>query len=418
MSALVICAVALAAGAVLPLAVRPILQRFNMVDMPNERSSHTTPTYRGMGLATACAALLAMLVALLAGWMVNAPIAWTLLLSIAAACTLGWCEDISGVGIKARAGVQLLIGAVACVILATIIEPEWAVPTWILVASCTIFVAGYINVVNFMDGINGISGSHGLLVGLAYAYTGYLVDLPWLSLTGAAIAGAYAAFIPWNIRPGKNVFLGDAGSYTLGAALGLLAVAGFFAGVNPVIMLAPLLVYLTDSGLTLARRVLAGEQWYKPHRTHVYQRLTDVGFSHLGSTSLVAGATVLCWVLGMNAGDALDTGQYLLAAVLLVLIVAVLALYWLSPALLTQKSDEGQQGAEELKTESAKHNLAHSVEKTQMPADSAHEDFNPASGVASDDIKGSNAEKSAEKSVFDTRSVSATHSSETTAKEG
>ena len=418
MSALVIFSLALIAGAVLPLAVRPILQRFNMVDMPNERSSHTTPTYRGMGLATACAALLAMLVALLAGWMLNAPIAWTLLLAIAAACALGWCEDISGVGIKARAGVQLLIGIVASVILANIIEPEWAVPVWILVAICAIFVAGYINVVNFMDGINGISGSHGLLAGLAYGYTGYLVDLPWLSLSGLAIAGAYAAFIPWNIRPGKNVFLGDAGSYTLGAALGLLAVAGFFAGVNPVMMLAPLLVYLTDSALTLARRVLAGEQWYKPHRTHVYQRLTDVGFSHLGSTSLVAGATVLCWALGMIAGDALDTGQYVLASVLIVLILAVLGFYWFSPVLLAKKSTGSSEGVADTKTESVKHNLAHSVEKTQILSVSAHEGAESAQSVVSDDSKGSNAEKSAEKSVFETRSVSATHPHENAEKEG
>ena len=193
-------------GGVLPFLVRPLLHTLNMVDLPNERSSHTTPTYRGMGLATALAVCASFGVATAAGWTVNTGISVTLLAGMAAALLLGWIEDVSGIGIAIRAGVQLLIGAGVAGVLSVLMNVPifWAVPA-------AIFVAAYINVANFMDGINGISGCHGLAAGLCYSFTGYLTELSWLTLGGLAIAGAFAAFLPWNVRSGRNVFLGDAG---------------------------------------------------------------------------------------------------------------------------------------------------------------------------------------------------------------
>jgi undecaprenyl-phosphate alpha-N-acetyl-D-fucosaminephosphotransferase len=196
-----------------------------------------------------------------------------------------------------------------------------------------IFVAGYINVANFMDGINGISGAHGLVAGLAYALTGWMVNLPWLALAGVAVAGAFAAFLPWNVRPGKNVFLGDAGSYVLGAALGTLAVGAWFADVPFLLAFAPLMTYLADAGTTLFRRFMAGEQWYKPHRTHTYQRLTDVGFSHLGSTAVVTGTTILVWVLLAFASDLFASGAVLAAVGVVLVALAVLVVYLRMPQL-------------------------------------------------------------------------------------
>ena len=201
---------AVIAGALLPFAVRPILHRYNMVDIPNERSSHTTPTYRGMGLATAAATLLAFLVATLLGWTYRSAESLQLAITIAAAMlfslALGWLEDIRGVSIVRRAALQLVIGVLVSVSFATV---QGTNPLLVVVGA--VFIAGYINVANFMDGINGISGAHGLVAGLAYALTGWMVNLPWLAMGGVAVAGAYLAFLPWNVRPGKNVFLGDAG---------------------------------------------------------------------------------------------------------------------------------------------------------------------------------------------------------------
>ncbi len=319
-------------GGVLPFLVRPLLHTLNMVDLPNERSSHTTPTYRGMGLATALAVCASFGVATAAGWTVNTGISVTLLAGMAAALLLGWIEDVSGIGIAIRAGVQLLIGAGVAGVLSVLMSVPvfWAVPA-------AIFVAAYINVANFMDGINGISGCHGLAAGLCYSFTGYLTELPWLTLGGLAIAGAFAAFLPWNVRSGRNVFLGDAGSYLLGAGLSILAVGTWFANVNPLVALAPLLVYLADSGTTLLRRMAAGEQWYKPHRTHVYQRLTDVGFTHLGSATVVTGLTVLVWALILNGLNFWSSDLPILGVALLAFAVLVVLLYLSLPTLIARQ---------------------------------------------------------------------------------
>ena len=325
-------ALAFVLGALLPFAVRPILHRNNMVDVPNERSSHTAPTYRGMGLATAAATFVAFVAATLFGWTYRSAESLQLAVTIAAAIlcalALGWLEDIRGVSIVRRAGLQLVIGVLVSVSFATVQGTNI-----LLLILGAIFIAGYINVANFMDGINGISGAHGLVAGLAYALTGWIVNLPWLALAGVAVAGAFAAFLPWNVHPGKNVFLGDAGSYVLGAALGTLAVGAWFADVPFLLAFAPLMTYLADAGTTLFRRFMAGEQWYKPHRTHTYQRLTDVGFSHLGSTAVVTGTTILVWVLLAFASDLYAAGSVVATVGVVLVALAVLVVYLRMPQL-------------------------------------------------------------------------------------
>ena len=317
-------ALAFVLGALLPFAVRPILHRNNMVDVPNERSSHTAPTYRGMGLTTAAATLLAFVMATMFGWTYRSSESLQLAVTIAAAIlcalTLGWLEDIRGVSIVRRAGLQLVIGILVSVSFATVQGTNI-----LLLILGSIFIAGYINVANFMDGINGISGAHGLVAGLAYALTGWMVNLPWLALAGVAVAGAFAAFLPWNVRPGKNVFLGDAGSYVLGAALGTLAVGAWFADVPFLLAFAPLMTYLADAGTTLFRRFMAGEQWYK--------RLTDVGFSHLGSTAVVTGTTILVWVLLAFASDLYAAGSVVATVGVVLVALAVLVVYLRMPQL-------------------------------------------------------------------------------------
>ena len=329
-------ALAFVLGALLPFAVRPILHRNNMVDVPNERSSHTAPTYRGMGLATAAATFVAFVAATLFGWTYRSSESLQLAVTIAAAIlcalALGWLEDIRGVSIVRRAGLQLVIGLLVSVSFATVQGTNI-----LLLILGAIFIAGYINVANFMDGINGISGAHGLVAGLAYALTGWMVNLPWLALAGVAVAGAFAAFLPWNVRPGKNVFLGDAGSYVLGAALGTMAVGAWFADVPFLLSFAPLVTYLADAGTTLFRRFMAGEQWYKPHRTHVYQRLTDVGFTHLGSATVVTGLTVLVWALILNGLNFWSSDLPILGVALLAFAVLVVLLYLSLPTLIARQ---------------------------------------------------------------------------------
>ncbi|WP_237223181.1 MraY family glycosyltransferase [Rothia nasimurium] len=318
--------VGLVAGLLLPFAVRPLLHRWNLVDIPTARSSHSSPVFRGMGLATALAAVLAYLVALIDGQIfTDRSIALFVLFGMVASGALGWLEDYRGVSIKVRFGAQLLIGAIVTLGMTLMLGTSifW-IPLGVFA------IAAYINVVNFMDGINGISGLHGFAVGGAYSYAGWVNQMPWLLAGGAAVAAAYLAFLPWNVRTGKNVFLGDAGSYFLGGAIASMAVGAFLSGVYVEYILAPLLVYLADTGTTLLRRIVRGEQWYKPHRTHAYQRLTDVGFSHLGSAALVTLTTFVVTAVTVMALP-FETQNAVWSALLVVLI---LALYIFLPTLL------------------------------------------------------------------------------------
>src|SRR5690606_29011020 len=93
--------------------------------------------------------------------------------------------------------------------------PLWAVI--ILVIYAVLFISSYINVANFMDGLNGISGFHGVIAGAAFGVVGWLTATPWLLIIGVVLAAGYLGFLPWNLtKPGA--FLGDVGSYLLGGA--------------------------------------------------------------------------------------------------------------------------------------------------------------------------------------------------------
>lgn len=316
--AIVVALVAGCTGLLLPFAVRPLLHRWNLVDIPTARSSHTSPVFRGMGLATALAAVFGYFVVLVNGQIpTDRSIALFVLFGMLASGTLGWLEDYRGVPIRVRAVVQFVIGLIVTVGITTMLGTSGF---WIPLG--VFAITAYINVANFMDGINGISGLHGLAAGLAYAFAGWVNHIPWLLAGGVAVAAAYLAFLPWNVRTGKNVFLGDAGSYFLGGAIASMAVGAFLSGVYVEYILAPLLVYLADTGTTLLRRVINGERWYKPHRTHTYQRLTDAGLSHLASAGVVTLTTILVTVITVMSLP-FETQNAVGAALLVLLILAL-----------------------------------------------------------------------------------------------
>ncbi len=295
--AVLVSAIALALSLLLPLAVKPWLLRRGVLDIPSGRSSHSIPTIRGMGVTVAGALAAAMIAALFAPLEPADRIILVIALAVmVAAATIGWIEDLRGLGVRVRAALQLGLGLVGTAALATVAQGHafWWIPAG------AIAVAAYINVANFMDGINGISGMHGAVVGVFYALAGHFSGHSWLVYAGLAIAGAFAGFLPWNLSRGA-VFLGDVGSYLLGAAVSVTAVAAFLAGVSVEYIFSPVLIYLADTFITLIRRIAAGERWYAPHRRHAYQRLTIVGLSHLQATAVVTTATVATSILGVLA---------------------------------------------------------------------------------------------------------------------
>lgn len=320
-----VAAITLLASLLLPFAVRPWLVRMGVVDIPSARSSHARATIRGMGVAAALATAAGYLAAVLLGAVTVDRSVFAVVLGILAACAaVGWVEDLRGMSIRGRAAAQLGIGAAGSAALIVLTgQSFW----WLPLAA--VAIAAYVNIANFMDGVNGISGLHGVAAGGAYAAAGLLADQPWLTAGGTVLAMSFLGFLPWNLSRG-SVFLGDVGSYLLGASVAALAVAGFFSGVYVEYVLSPILVYAADTGYTLLRRIKAGERWYASHREHVYQRLTDVGFSHLQSAATVTACTVAVIVLGFVAA----TAPLPAVALCVAGSVLVLVLYLASPDLI------------------------------------------------------------------------------------
>ncbi|KNC18826.1 UDP-phosphate glycosyltransferase [Arthrobacter sp. RIT-PI-e] len=315
--------IALGLSLALPAVVKPLLRRWGVLDIPNDRSSHSVTVVRGMGVAVALAIVIALVLSLVTGLVaVDRSLVVIIGCMVGAAAVLGWIEDFRGVSIKVRAGVQLLIGALGTATLATTIEDSsyW----WIPIGA--VAVATYVNAANFLDGINGISGMHGVVVGLFYSWAGLLSDQLWLTVSGVILAAAFAGFLPWNLGRGF-VFLGDVGSYLLGASIAAIAVTGLLAGVYLEYLFAPVIIYLADTFATFLQRVRRGERLYAAHRQHVYQRLTDTGLSHVQVSVLVTVFSILTGA----AGFVLATARAPQAIAVSLFAAVVVGLYLNSP---------------------------------------------------------------------------------------
>lgn len=312
-------ALAFIAGVLLPFALIPLLQRLGVIDVPNDRSSHSFTAVRGLGLTITVAIMLGFALIWFAGDHGSKGLLPVVAAVALAAAVLGWIEDYRGVSVGWRFGIQLIIGAVGTAAMVAITDSSW---WWVLLGALAL--CAYINVANFMDGINGISGLHGMVVGLFFAGAGAIDDQSWLIAPSLVVAAAFASFLPWNLGRG-HVFLGDVGSYLLGASLAALGAAAFLNGMDAGYLLGPVVIYLADTSYTLLARIRAGERWYAAHRQHVYQRLTDVGLSHLGSALMVAVATALCAAGAMFSVLADGAGKPLWGLFILIVVLAYLS---------------------------------------------------------------------------------------------
>jgi UDP-N-acetylmuramyl pentapeptide phosphotransferase/UDP-N-acetylglucosamine-1-phosphate transferase len=273
------------------------LRRRAILDTPNHRSSHAVPTPRGGGLAVTPVLLLAWLgigVASDAGWPLGVALAASLALT-----ALSWLDDLRGLSAGVRFGAQA--AAVAAGLLA--LPADAVVFQGLLPPLADRLLAGFawlwfVNLFNFMDGIDGISGVEmgGLGLGALLCAAFAAGAAPLLGLCGAALAGAGLGFLLLNWHPAK-IFLGDVGSVPVGYLGGWLLLALAAAGLWLPALILPA-YYLADATLTLLRRGLRGEKVWQAHREHFYQRAVAAGRSHarvsgavaLGNLGLVACA--------------------------------------------------------------------------------------------------------------------------------
>ena len=273
--------VALVAAALLSaaiiLAIRPLLLRFALA-RPNARSSHRVPTPQGAGIAVIAATLLAAFAVMICTGAAELQIPLAVFAATLFIAIVGLADDIKSIEVAPRLLLQGMAVAAIIFTASTDLRIVPACPFWIERAVLLLAGLWFVNLVNFMDGLDWMTVAEIVPVTAAMMMLGALGELPAAAaLVAAALCGAMLGFAPFN-RPVAKVFLGDVGSLPIGLLLGwcLLELAWHQQFVAA--LLLPL-YYLLDATVTLLRRIVRGEPFWAAHRSHFYQRATDNGFT-------------------------------------------------------------------------------------------------------------------------------------------
>lgn len=284
----------------------------NLIDIPNERSSHSVPTPRGGGVAVVVS-FLAVLPILNTLGLLSTPVFLALWGAGFAVAVTGFLDDHGHIAARWRLLVHF--GAAVWGLYWLGGFPPLAAfgysldLGWLGYLCAAVYIVWLLNLYNFMDGIDGLAGIEAITVCCSGALMVWLVapdSTAWM-LT-AFLATAVLGFLFWNLPPAR-IFMGDAGSGFLGIMLALLSVQA--AWITPRLFWVWLIllgVFIVDATVTLCRRVLRGEKFYEAHRSHAYQYASRILGAHRPVT-LAVGAINVFWLMpvaGLVALDKLD----------------------------------------------------------------------------------------------------------------
>ncbi|KKJ75789.1 hypothetical protein WH95_16270 [Kiloniella litopenaei] len=302
---LTIFAIFLLASCVATAMLRKILVKKSILDNPNERSSHTIPTPRGGGLALMGIVLL--------GWVGHGaasltplPGFWFIFAGAIALMAISWLDDLKNLSPKFRLLVQIIVVATSLWGInhdgQTIkLFPE-IIPQWVDYVFIGLSWVWFINLYNFMDGIDGITGvetsSISLGLVLMAAYFSWQTDALYLPLF---ILAATSGFLIWNWEPAA-IFLGDVGSIPLGYILGWFMIFLITKGMWAAAFILPL-YYLCDATITLLKRAIRKQKIWEAHKEHYYQVGVQNGMSHkaVSLTILVCNIVLIALALFLSA---------------------------------------------------------------------------------------------------------------------
>lgn len=262
-----------------------------LLDMPTHRSSHVLPTPRGGGIAIATTTVL---IFTFITFCTSHPLpSFTFAMLLAAMAGLGALDDFFNLNIYPRLFTQAILSLVG--IYFCVENLELTIFERILIGLVlTLGLLWFINLYNFMDGINGLAVIQAICtcatMGIIFHATGKHTEaINFLLILASACAG----FIYWNF-PKAKIFMGDTGSLLLGFAIGFIAIktsiGSLEIGAAWLIMLA---IFISDSTYTLGVRTLSGQKFYLPHRSHSYQKLAAILKSHTKVTLAVAVTNIL-----------------------------------------------------------------------------------------------------------------------------
>ena len=277
-------------------------EALGLVQAPNHRSSHNHPTPNGGGLGIVVAVNLAGIpLVLFSGWTLG----WFLLGIAALLAAVGLRNDIQHLPARVRFGVQVAVCAGLLFLLSDLpsisfrVGSEFELGGWVLSGLLLLAGVWWINLFNFMDGIDGIAGEQAVFMLLGAAALGAWTNADVISspvwMLMLCVAAATVGFLLLNWPPTK-IFMGDAGSTWLGFmvfALALLSVQADWLSYATWLVFAA--VFVTDATVTLLTRMLCGERWYEAHRNHAYQKLARRWGGHQPVT-LRAVAVNMLWL--------------------------------------------------------------------------------------------------------------------------
>jgi UDP-N-acetylmuramyl pentapeptide phosphotransferase/UDP-N-acetylglucosamine-1-phosphate transferase len=270
--------VSLAATALVMRHLVKWLKKRQILDLPNDRSSHERPTPRGGGLAVTPVVLLGWLVLAAMGLALSGQ--WIVMAGALALLLLSWRDDRKSLPARLRLLVHLAAVAAG---LSALPDHQFVfqglLPFWADRLAALVLWAWFLNLYNFMDGIDGITGVETL------ALAAGLVLMSPAPEQSAVLAGAALGFLLWNWHPAK-IFLGDSGSVPLGYLLGWLLLRLAAQGLWAPALILPA-YYLADATITISKRALRREKIWQAHRQHFYQRAVRGGASHARVSLLI-----------------------------------------------------------------------------------------------------------------------------------
>jgi len=284
-------------------AIRRNAARLRLIQTPNERSSHNLPTPSGAGIGIALAGTLGGLLLL---WGAGQGLA-AAVVAAALAAGLGFLDDLYELPARLRFAVQTGLVAMLLAFAGPLPElhtPLGAVPQPLLYAALAFAGVWWINLFNFMDGIDGIAATEAIFIALGVLALGVIAakelgeaPLVFWMLT---LAGGSLGFLVLNFPPAR-VFMGDVGSNFL--AMALLAATYLFIAAGTLGYAAAVIIaasFVADASVTLLSRIIDGQRWFAAHRLHAYQKLSRRWQSH-GKVTALNAAICIGWLLPLAA---------------------------------------------------------------------------------------------------------------------
>ena len=252
-----------------------IADKYNIIDKPNSRSSHTTITIRGGGVLFP----IAICIACLLGY-----VSWEIAVAVALVAVVSFIDDIKPLSQLPRFASHVIAVGLVFYDLNLFAQAVWLLPI------IFVLMIGWVNAFNFMDGINGITVLYALAAIISFAFLpGNENSLPLMIIMGLSCF----VFGLFNVRKKAKTFAGDVGSISMALFLGYLMIKTIIeTGQLGFILFFS--VYGIDAIITIVSRIIKKENIFKPHRSHLYQYLAnEQGYSHVVVALLYAGIQLI-----------------------------------------------------------------------------------------------------------------------------